>query len=124
MGCKLLFPPSFIFPKLTEALYIGAAIRSRLSSCAKLPRNKPKSLPAKSTARRHRRPSTFRPIPSVTQGPLNTHKLTTPQQLQMLKEQMSHSQGEHLEWIVIVLIAAEILVAVVNVVVDLFAGAD
>ncbi|KAL0637079.1 sporulation protein rmd1 [Maublancomyces gigas] len=44
--------------------------------------------------------------------------------LQMLKEQMSHSQGEHLEWIVIVLIAAEILVAVVNVVVDLFAGAD
>ncbi|KAA8907343.1 hypothetical protein FN846DRAFT_947405 [Sphaerosporella brunnea] len=42
--------------------------------------------------------------------------------LQMLKEQMSHSQGEHLEWIVIVLIAAEILVAVINVVVDLMAA--
>jgi len=42
--------------------------------------------------------------------------------LQMLKEQMSHSQGEHLEWIVIVLIAAEILVAVINVVVDLLAA--
>jgi len=43
-------------------------------------------------------------------------------QLQMLKEQMSHSQGEHLEWIVIILIAAEILVAVINVVVDLIAA--
>ncbi|KAF8541880.1 hypothetical protein BDD12DRAFT_827645 [Trichophaea hybrida] len=42
--------------------------------------------------------------------------------LQMLKEQMSHSQGEHLEWIVIILIAAEILVAVINVVVDLIAS--
>jgi len=42
--------------------------------------------------------------------------------LQMLKEQMSHSQGEHLEWIVIILIAAEILVAVINVVVDLIAA--
>ncbi|KAI5849051.1 hypothetical protein BZA05DRAFT_402080 [Tricharina praecox] len=42
--------------------------------------------------------------------------------LQMLKEQMSHSQGEHLEWIVIILIAAEILVAVINVVVDLMAA--
>jgi uncharacterized Rmd1/YagE family protein len=40
----------------------------------------------------------------------------------MLKEQMSHSQGENLEWIVIILIAAEILVAVVNVVVDLLAA--
>ena len=43
-------------------------------------------------------------------------------QLHMLKEQMSHSQGEHLEWIVIILIAAEILVAVINVVVDLMAA--
>lgn len=43
-------------------------------------------------------------------------------QLQMLKEQMSHAQGEHLEWIVIVLIAAEILVAIVNIVVDVFAS--
>jgi uncharacterized Rmd1/YagE family protein len=40
----------------------------------------------------------------------------------MLKEQMSHSQGEYLEWIVIILIAAEILVAVINVVVDLIAA--
>jgi len=35
---------------------------------------------------------------------------------------MSHSQGEHLEWIVIILIAAEILVAIINVVVDLVAA--
>jgi uncharacterized Rmd1/YagE family protein len=40
----------------------------------------------------------------------------------MLKEQMSHSQGEHLEWIVIVLIAAEILVACANIIVDVFAA--
>ena len=37
---------------------------------------------------------------------------------------MSHSQGERLEWVVIVLIAVEILVALINVIVDLFAGAD
>ena len=35
---------------------------------------------------------------------------------------MSHSQGERLEWVVIILIAVEILVAVVNVLVDLFAA--
>jgi len=50
-----------------------------------------------------------------------SHSLTAPQ-LQMLKEQMSHSQGEHLEWIVIILIAVEILVAIINVVVDLMAA--
>ncbi|RPA87727.1 DUF155-domain-containing protein [Ascobolus immersus RN42] len=44
--------------------------------------------------------------------------------LQMLKEQMSHSHGEYLEWIVIILIAAEILVALINVVVDLAAASD
>ncbi|KAK6519683.1 hypothetical protein TWF281_003502 [Arthrobotrys megalospora] len=44
--------------------------------------------------------------------------------LQMLKEQLSHSQGERLEWVVIVLIAVEILVALVNVAVDLFASVD
>ena len=32
--------------------------------------------------------------------------------------------GEYLEWIVIVLIAAEILVAAINIVVDLYAGGD
>lgn len=32
--------------------------------------------------------------------------------------------GEYLEWIVIVLIAAEIMVAVINIVVDLYAGVD
>lgn len=32
--------------------------------------------------------------------------------------------GEYLEWIVIVLIAAEILVAAINIVVDLYAGVD
>ena len=32
--------------------------------------------------------------------------------------------GEYLEWIVIVLIAAEIIVACINIVVDLYAGVD
>ena len=41
--------------------------------------------------------------------------------LSMLKEQMTHSQGEYLEWIVIILIAAEILIAIVNVIVDTMA---
>ena len=34
------------------------------------------------------------------------------------------SIGEYLEWVVIVLIAAEILVAAINIVVDLYAGID
>ncbi|BFZ55184.1 sporulation protein rmd1 [Savitreella phatthalungensis] len=38
--------------------------------------------------------------------------------LSMLKEQMTHSQGEYLEWIVIILIALEIAIAVLNVIVD------
>jgi len=32
--------------------------------------------------------------------------------------------GEYLEWIVIVLIAAEIVVAGINILVDLYAGVD
>ncbi|KAI9879929.1 MAG: hypothetical protein M1830_006411 [Pleopsidium flavum] len=44
--------------------------------------------------------------------------------LAVLKDQLSHSHGEYLEWIVIILIAAEILVAAVNIVVDLYAGVD
>lgn len=60
--------------------------------------------------------------------------------LAVLKDQLSHGHGEKLEWIgtlrylnlsipansalVIVLIAAEILVAAVNIVVDLYAGVD
>ncbi|KAF2718034.1 DUF155-domain-containing protein [Polychaeton citri CBS 116435] len=44
--------------------------------------------------------------------------------LQVLKEQLTHTHGEYLEWIVIVLIAAEILVAAINIVVDLYAGVD
>lgn len=44
--------------------------------------------------------------------------------LAVLKDQLSHGHGEKLEWIVIVLIAAEILVAAVNIVVDLYAGED
>ncbi|KAK3379517.1 hypothetical protein B0T24DRAFT_647095 [Lasiosphaeria ovina] len=44
--------------------------------------------------------------------------------LAVLKDQLSHGHGEKLEWIVIVLIAAEILVAVVNIVVDLYIGID
>ncbi|KAK9476960.1 hypothetical protein V1514DRAFT_335266 [Lipomyces japonicus] len=41
--------------------------------------------------------------------------------LQMLKEQVSHVHEEYLEFIVIVLIAVEILVAIINIVVDLAA---
>jgi uncharacterized Rmd1/YagE family protein len=44
--------------------------------------------------------------------------------LAVLKDQLSHTHGEYLEWIVIVLIAAEILVAGINIVVDLYAGVD
>jgi uncharacterized Rmd1/YagE family protein len=36
----------------------------------------------------------------------------------------NHSTGEYLEWIVIVLIAAEIVVAAINILVDLYAGVD
>ncbi|KAK4192116.1 Sad1-interacting factor 2 [Podospora australis] len=44
--------------------------------------------------------------------------------LAVLKDQLSHGHGEKLEWIVIVLIAAEILVALVNILVDLYVGVD
>ncbi|KAK0753226.1 hypothetical protein B0T18DRAFT_313671 [Schizothecium vesticola] len=44
--------------------------------------------------------------------------------LAVLKDQLSHGHGEKLEWIVIILIAAEILVALVNIVVDLYVGVD
>ncbi|KAJ5758592.1 hypothetical protein N7520_005748 [Penicillium odoratum] len=44
--------------------------------------------------------------------------------LAVLKDQLTHRHGEYLEWIVIVLIAAEILVAAINIVVDLYAGVD
>lgn len=45
--------------------------------------------------------------------------------LQMLKEQLSHAHGEYLEWIVIILIAAEIFVGLVNIAVDILAeGAE
>ncbi len=44
--------------------------------------------------------------------------------LKVLKDQLGHEHGEGLEWIIIVLIAAEIAVAVVNIFVDLYAGID
>ncbi|KAI9782341.1 MAG: hypothetical protein M1839_005214 [Geoglossum umbratile] len=44
--------------------------------------------------------------------------------LAVLKDQLTHTHGEYLEWIVIVLIAAEIVVAAVNILVDLFATGD
>ncbi|EEP81454.1 Sad1-interacting factor 2 [Uncinocarpus reesii 1704] len=44
--------------------------------------------------------------------------------LAVLKDQLSHRHGEYLEWIVIVLIAAEIVIAGINIVVDLYAGID
>ncbi|KAM4054672.1 ACR, yagE family protein [Hirsutella rhossiliensis] len=42
--------------------------------------------------------------------------------LAVLKDQLSHGHDEKLEWIVIVLIAMEIVVAAINIVVDLYAG--
>ncbi|KFH48885.1 Sporulation protein-like protein [Hapsidospora chrysogenum ATCC 11550] len=42
--------------------------------------------------------------------------------LAVLKDHLSHGHGEMLEWIVIILIAAEILVAGVNIIVDLYVG--
>ncbi|PFH56392.1 hypothetical protein XA68_16583 [Ophiocordyceps unilateralis] len=42
--------------------------------------------------------------------------------LAVLKDQLSHGHDEKLEWIVIVLIAMEILVAAINIVVDIYAG--
>ncbi|KAK4114253.1 DUF155-domain-containing protein [Canariomyces notabilis] len=44
--------------------------------------------------------------------------------LAVLKDQLSHGHGEKLEWIVIILIAAEIVVAMVNIIVDLYVGVD
>jgi uncharacterized Rmd1/YagE family protein len=44
--------------------------------------------------------------------------------LAVLKDQVRTTHGEYLEWIVIVLIAAEILVAAINIVVDLYADAS
>ncbi|KAL2872720.1 YagE family protein [Aspergillus lucknowensis] len=44
--------------------------------------------------------------------------------LAVLKDQLTHRHGEYLEWIVIVLIAAEILVAAINIIVDLYAGVE
>ncbi|KAK9323758.1 hypothetical protein V1517DRAFT_372614 [Lipomyces orientalis] len=43
--------------------------------------------------------------------------------LQMLKEQLGHAHEEYLEFVVIILIAAEILVALINIVVDMVAEA-
>ncbi|KAJ4418878.1 sporulation protein rmd1 [Gnomoniopsis sp. IMI 355080] len=40
--------------------------------------------------------------------------------LAMLKSELSHGHGEKLEWIVIVLIAAEIIVAAINIFVDMY----
>ncbi|KAF4503803.1 hypothetical protein G6O67_008855 [Ophiocordyceps sinensis] len=42
--------------------------------------------------------------------------------LAVLKDQLSHGHDEKLEWIVIVLIAMEILIAAINIIVDLYAG--
>ncbi|KAL2024629.1 hypothetical protein VTK56DRAFT_6830 [Thermocarpiscus australiensis] len=42
--------------------------------------------------------------------------------LAVLKEQLSHGHGEKLEWIVIILIAAEIVVAIASIIVDVYVG--
>ncbi|ODV82768.1 hypothetical protein CANARDRAFT_30558 [[Candida] arabinofermentans NRRL YB-2248] len=41
--------------------------------------------------------------------------------LQMLKEQLGHSNDEYLEFIVIMLIGAEVIVSIINIIVDIFA---
>lgn len=43
--------------------------------------------------------------------------------LSVLKDQLAHSHDEYLEWIIIILIAAEILVALINIAVDIYADA-
>lgn len=53
-----------------------------------------------------------------------THVRFTPPSICYPYLRLTVPQGELLEWIVIVLIAAEILVAAVNIVVDLYAGVD
>ncbi|PRT53982.1 Sporulation protein RMD1 [Wickerhamiella sorbophila] len=52
---------------------------------------------------------------------LNTRLEVVNDLLQMLKEQLGQVHGEYLEIIVIVLIAAEIVVALINVIVDVYA---
>ena len=42
--------------------------------------------------------------------------------LQLLKQQISYSHSEYLEWIVIILIALEIFIAIVNILVDWLGG--
>ncbi|KAJ5907730.1 hypothetical protein N7495_000412 [Penicillium taxi] len=44
--------------------------------------------------------------------------------LAVLKDQLTHRHGEYLEWIVIALVAAEIVVACINILVDIYAGVD
>ena len=44
--------------------------------------------------------------------------------LAVLKDQVGTRHEEVLEWIVIVLIAAEIIIAAINIVVDLYAGVE
>lgn len=53
---------------------------------------------------------------------LNTRLEVISDLLQMLKEQLGHAHEEYLEFIVIVLIAVEILVAMINVIVDYIAA--
>jgi uncharacterized Rmd1/YagE family protein len=42
--------------------------------------------------------------------------------LQMLKEQLGHSNEEYLEFIVIILVGVEVLVSVINIIVDIVAN--
>ncbi|KAK1756210.1 Sad1-interacting factor 2 [Echria macrotheca] len=44
--------------------------------------------------------------------------------LAVLKDQLTHHHGEQLEYIVIILIAAEIVVALINIIVDVWVGVD
>ncbi|KAL5612655.1 hypothetical protein BROUX41_004250 [Berkeleyomyces rouxiae] len=44
--------------------------------------------------------------------------------LAVLKEQLSHGHGEMLEWIVIILVAMEVVVATINIIVDLYVSPE
>ncbi|GMF04197.1 unnamed protein product [[Candida] boidinii] len=73
---------------------------------------------------------TLEPIYQATRGYLEINQRVTllnqrleviSDLLQMLKEQLGHSNDEYLELIVIILIAAEVVISIINIIVDLIA---
>ncbi|GME96586.1 unnamed protein product [[Candida] boidinii] len=73
---------------------------------------------------------TLEPIYQATRGYLEINQRVTllnqrleviSDLLQMLKEQLGHSNDEYLELIVIILIAAEVVISIINIIIDLIA---